>query len=231
MKYIHFTNWEKSQRYKYRNNPWIRLYVEIIEKYDKDGQEKKFFKIKDLSRANFLCLLCAAGKFNNRIPYENDKELKRITGLKRVYLEELLQCNYIFISSDVTEKCAEVVQESDQSVTESCSTVTDTVTVTEVDHSAFALPDKETINEASEPMIEDLINQISDELYYKEIFPDAPKFKNTMKKAAKNPRAMLHAFIRCYIKKPPVKEAWGYCVQILKTENGNYNEREYTKSA
>ena len=34
MQYIKITNWEKTQHYSKRTPPWIRLYVEILDKYD-----------------------------------------------------------------------------------------------------------------------------------------------------------------------------------------------------
>lgn len=96
--------------------------------------------------------------------------------------------------------------------------------------SSFELPDKETVNESSIPQVKMFINQISDKLYYEKIWVEAPKYTNTMLKRAKNPRAVLHTLIRVYIKKPKQDQIWGYCQQILKTEDGNYNERDFRKT-
>ena len=225
MKYISFTNWEDTQHYKYRNNPWIRLYTDIIEEYDKNGKNKKFYNLKDLSRANFLCLLCLANKYNNNIPYKSNEGLKRSTGLKKIYLTELVECNYIVIKDDASKDASKLLAKVAPTCTKNATTVTVTGTVTDTEYSSFELPDKKTINESSIPQIKKFIDQMSDKLYYEKVWVEAPKYKNTMLKRAKNPRAVLYTLIQIYKKKP--KQPWGYCQQILKVEDGNYNEQDF----
>ena len=93
-----------------------------------------------------------------------------------------------------------------------------------------SLPTKEDITEGSLPKIKDDLEDLTEKLYREKIFPDAPKFKNQMLKQGKNPRAIIHAFVRCYIKKPAKDQAWGYCTEIIKDEDGNYNEKDSTRS-
>jgi hypothetical protein len=95
----------------------------------------------------------------------------------------------------------------------------------------FILPTKEEIKESSQKKIKEDLQKICDELYTKNVFIDAHKFKNTMLKRKINPRALLHTLIRCYIKQSFKKDnPWGYCLEILKVEDGNYNEVDFRKT-
>jgi hypothetical protein len=93
----------------------------------------------------------------------------------------------------------------------------------------FVLPSKEEIQESSDPKIEEHIQHVCDRLYEEKIFPDVNAFKNKMLKGKKNGRGVLHALARCYIAKP--EDPWGYCQKIISIEDGNYNERDYRKTA
>ncbi len=93
----------------------------------------------------------------------------------------------------------------------------------------FHLPSQEEIEQSSEKKLEDNLNDVAERLYRENIFPKVHSFTNAMLKKHKNPRALIHALGRCYLKRPPQEEAWGYCVQILKVEDGNYNERDHRK--
>lgn len=95
----------------------------------------------------------------------------------------------------------------------------------------FALPSKEQINEAAKPKIKQDIKLVCDELYYKKIFPKAHAFANTMFKKQQNARAILHTLRRCYLKRSFNSDsAWAYCTEIIKVENGNFNEQDYIKN-
>ena len=94
----------------------------------------------------------------------------------------------------------------------------------------FKFPTQEEINESSEPKLKKDLKKICDELYNQEIFPKVHAFSNMMLKQEKNSRAIIHALGRCYLKRPLPDQAWGYCVQIMKVEDGNYNEREHGKT-
>lgn len=99
MEYIHIRDWGKTQHYKQRKPPWIRLYVEILDKYDKDGIIKKFRKLPDSAKITFILLLCLSSRFQNNIPYDDDRELKNMLGVKVLSLKPLLDANYIIIDS------------------------------------------------------------------------------------------------------------------------------------
>lgn len=91
------------------------------------------------------------------------------------------------------------------------------------------LPTKEEIQESSDPKIEEYIQQVCTRLYEEKIFPEVHAFKNKAIKGKKNGRGVLHVLTRCYLAKP--KDPWGYCQKIIAVEDGNYNARDYEKTA
>jgi hypothetical protein len=91
----------------------------------------------------------------------------------------------------------------------------------------FILPSKEEIQNFSEPKLEDAIESICKQLYEKEIFSEVFAFKSKMANGKQSKRALLHTLGRCYLTKP--KEPWPYCQQVMKIENGNFNEKEHRK--
>ncbi len=93
----------------------------------------------------------------------------------------------------------------------------------------FILPSKEEIQESSDPKIEEYIQQVCARLYEEKIFPEVHAFKNKAIKKKSNGRGVLHVLTRCYIAKP--KDPWGYCQKIIAVEDGNYNARDYEKTA
>ena len=106
MEYIHIVNWEKTQHYKHRNPPWIRLYVEIIDEFDKDGEVKKFHSLPDNAKLTFVMLLCLSVRYNNNIPYKSPAWLKTNLGLQQVTLQPLVNNGYIVVASKPASKVA-----------------------------------------------------------------------------------------------------------------------------
>jgi len=97
---------------------------------------------------------------------------------------------------------------------------------------AFSLPTSNEINEGSSKLIDEKLAKITKQLYEDKIFPTVYPFLNTALKNNKNKKAILHTLTRCYLKRTFDKPggAMAYCVQILKVENGNFNERDHSKS-
>jgi uncharacterized protein YdaU (DUF1376 family) len=91
----------------------------------------------------------------------------------------------------------------------------------------FVLPSKDETANFSDLKLEESIEDICKQLYERKIFPEVFAFKNKMAGDKKSKRALLHTLGRCYLTKP--KEPWAYCQQIIKVENGNFNEQEYRK--
>lgn len=94
---------------------------------------------------------------------------------------------------------------------------------------SFTLPSKEEIQESSDPRIEEYIKQVCVRLYEEKIFPEVHAFKNKMLKGKKNGRGILHVLTRCYLSRPD--DPWAYCQSVISKEDGNYNERDYRKTA
>lgn len=88
------------------------------------------------------------------------------------------------------------------------------------------LPSKEEISESSEPKIIQDLQRVCEEL--RPSFAKVFAFKNAMLKKHKNPRAILHALVRCRIRAPD--DPWAFCIKIMGVEDGNYNERDWRKS-
>ena len=97
----------------------------------------------------------------------------------------------------------------------------------------YTPPTPDEIENSAKPKIQKDLSLICKVLYYSKIFTDAPKFINTMKKRIKNNRTILHTMVACYRKKEFEGEngAWAYCMQIIKIEDGNFNERDNTKNS
>ncbi len=90
--------------------------------------------------------------------------------------------------------------------------------------------DKEELKESSIPKIQKDINEVCKSLKDSNIFPTVYSFKGLMVKRKINPRTILHALTRCLVKgKFDENGPWGYCVDIIKVEDGNYNERDFQK--
>lgn len=106
MEYIEIVNWEKTQHYKKRNPPWIKLYWDIIDEYDKNGDKKKFHGISDASKITFVMLLCLSVRYDNNIPYPDDKWLKKALGINTLALKELVINKYIVIKKESASKNA-----------------------------------------------------------------------------------------------------------------------------
>jgi hypothetical protein len=129
-----------------------------------------------------------------------------------------------------------IIKRLDELIT---NTVTETVTETVlIPKGADApmdkfneLPSKEVINEAAEPLVKKLINDVSAMLYKDKIFPDVYAFKNTMLKEKKNVRSILHTLCSAYRKRTFTDGAWAYCAAAIEKEDLNYNERDNTKTS
>jgi uncharacterized protein YdaU (DUF1376 family) len=94
----------------------------------------------------------------------------------------------------------------------------------------FILPSKEEINEGSDPMLLELIDTVSFQLYNDNIFPEVNAFKNKMLKKKINPRSILHTLCRAYLKKEFEEGPWPYCQKIIEIESRKYNARDYGKT-
>ena len=82
------------------------------------------------------------------------------------------------------------------------------------------------IKDATPKKIFEEIEDVTERLY-NDGFKSAYAFKNTACKKKLNPKAILHALKQCEKHKP--KQPWGYCTDILKKEDGNYNAEDFMR--
>jgi hypothetical protein len=84
------------------------------------------------------------------------------------------------------------------------------------------------ISDFALPLIKEKIIDIAEILKVEKIFENVDKFILDLYDENLNPRTILHALIRCYLKRPDSPKA--YCRKIISIEDGNYNERDHQKS-
>ena len=94
-----------------------------------------------------------------------------------------------------------------------------------------SVPPLKDVKEFSLPKVGADIKKLADKLYEENKFPKVHAFVNSMIKKKVNSRAILHALTRVYLKPPENKDfnPWAYALQIIKVENGNYNEQLFRK--
>ena len=119
MEYIEIKNWDKFQQYKDRRPNWIKLLIEIIEEFDADGNPKKFYKLPDSAKLTFVLLACLRANYNNKIPYPNNKWLKKRLGIKNLNLQPLIDVGFITINGESVQNCTKTVQNCTETVRQS----------------------------------------------------------------------------------------------------------------
>jgi len=111
MKHIIIPNYEKFQFYHDgRNLLWIKVLVEIIDQFDKDGAPKKFYTLPDVSQLNYIKLLCLRSRYNEKIPYPNDSWLKEKLGVTDLKLQPLEIAGFIELVTDLVQTPTDLVQ-------------------------------------------------------------------------------------------------------------------------
>ncbi len=110
MKYIIIEKWEKFQQYKDRRPTWIKLLIEIVDKYDATGEPKKFHPMPDSAKLTFILLACLRAKFLDKIPYESDKELKKLLGIRALNMQPLIDAGFISIISTPVQSCTDLYE-------------------------------------------------------------------------------------------------------------------------
>lgn len=108
MKYILINNWQKFQQYKDRRPDWIKLLIEIIEPFDKNGLPKKFHKMADSAKLTFILLACLRANYLQQIPYPSDKWLKERLGITALNIQPLIDNGFISVKSDSVQNCTEL---------------------------------------------------------------------------------------------------------------------------
>jgi hypothetical protein len=92
---LRINGWEKFQYYKHRRPPWIRLYVDIIDEFDRTGTRKKFYALPDDAKLTFMVLLCLASHYDGVIPDGDVKWIQNKTGITKANIKPLIDAGYI----------------------------------------------------------------------------------------------------------------------------------------
>ena len=102
---IEIRNWRQFQHYRNRRPPWVKLYTEILDDFDDDGNPKRFRSLPDTAKLTFVMLLALASRYNGIIPTDDPQWLATHTGIapESVNIEPLLQANYIHASKDASK--------------------------------------------------------------------------------------------------------------------------------
>lgn len=90
MKTFCVKNFEKFQHYKDRSPPWIKLYSELLEKYE-------FACLQDASKAHLIQIWLLASRSGNRLPYDSEWIGKRINATETVDLDALVQADFLVV--------------------------------------------------------------------------------------------------------------------------------------
>ena len=91
------------------------------------------------------------------------------------------------------------------------------------------LPTNEEIKESALGKVKSDIKTVADKLHQEKHFLRVHEFVNTMLNNKMNPRAILHALTRGYLKTGINPHYWPYCQKIVEVEDGNYNAQQYAK--
>lgn len=84
-------SWDKFQRYKFRNPPWIKLHINIL-------QSEDWVLLDDSSRLLMVVLLLVASRYEGFLPkvIENADYLKRIAHFsKKPKIKPLIECGFL----------------------------------------------------------------------------------------------------------------------------------------
>ncbi len=131
---LEIRNWRHFQHYKDRRPPWVKLYVEVLDDFDEDGNPKRFRSLPDTAKLTFLMLLALASRYNGIIPTDDPQWLASHTGIapESVNIKPLLQAEYIHASKDASNPASKVAPKVLGSETETeRDTETDTETLSQ----------------------------------------------------------------------------------------------------
>lgn len=242
MEYLKITNWAKWQTYRKDRGqpPWIKIHRRLL-------RNPEWVSLTDSEKGQLISIWLLAADHDGEIP-DNEEMVRMLCFIKEpLNLNKFIDLGFIEsagchddnqydvkkTSGSHQNDCpkAEAEAEKKKSNPENFSS-----------HAGFGDPIRELESKFSKPNIENIKNSPPElikkylkntalDLQEKNIFPQAEKFKNLMLKKNYNPKAILHALIRSRSKNLTEKNIWGFCREILKTENGNYNEFDHAREA
>lgn len=214
MEYLKIRNWEKWQTYRKDRGqpPWIKVHRRLMRK-------PKWVQLTDSERGQVVSLWLLGADRDGLIP-DSAKLIQKLCYLtKPPNLKKFVDLRFL-----ETTKC----QPKDDSPT--TNNPQNDQPKAEAKAEVVQSTDDVILTDGSIPKIKEEINKLCEQLYGSGAFPLVHAFKNKMLKEKKHSKSILHALIRCSIKKPKPDQAWGYCLNIIEVESGNYYEADHGKS-
>lgn len=227
MKYIYIKNWENFQHYKDRKPHWIKVYLYILDKYDEDGNPKKYYPLPDSAKLTLLHLLCLRARFNKHIPYENDKELAEMLGITTVNLQPLVNAGFITIDT-------EVIQDGTESLALETETEKEKETEIERPSPDGDPPPKKTNHYSAHVKTHlDIINTSCEKILklakqnYKKFNPYG--FVQVQVNKQQHPGAICEVMELMVESWPEIKNPTSWGTAMMKIRNGNWHEKDGLK--
>ncbi len=128
MKYFRMTGFERSQHYRDRRPPWIKLHVELLDDF-------AFTTLPDHAKSHVTLLSLLASKIDNRIPWDIPFLTRKIGATVKIDLQMLADKGFIEVEQDASAPLAERSSASTTlaSRKQSARPETETETETEID--------------------------------------------------------------------------------------------------
>ena len=215
MEYLNVKNWDKWQTYRKDRGqpPWIKVHRCLL-------RNPEWVSLSDAERGQLVSIWLLAADKGGAIPASSSLVQRLCFMETPPNFNKLKELNFLASSGCQVDDIYDAPEAEAKAETE---------TEAEEKHEPFRLPSKEEISEASIPMVKVMIGQVCKELYERGIFTKSNAFANKCLKSKANARAVLHTLIRVFHAKP--EKAWGYAVKVMSVEDGNFNERDFRKTA
>ncbi len=86
--FVAIAHHEKTQHYKHRNPPWVKLHIEILDDYD-------FGTLNDDSKWHAVALILLASRIGNRLPNDSEWLRKHTNSQCHVDVKALLRIGFL----------------------------------------------------------------------------------------------------------------------------------------
>lgn len=117
MDYITIKNWERYQHFTDgRPVKWVKVYVDLLDKYDREGKENAWRNLSDKAVRLCVALWLLRGRYEN-IP--NDSAwIEAQTGVAPKFaVQELIQCGFVTLSKSRNESGTNPVRDCNETET------------------------------------------------------------------------------------------------------------------
>lgn len=138
--YVSIPNWAALQHYKERRAPWIKLYVDMLARYE-------FACLQDASKAHLLCIWMLAAEYDNRIPMDPAWVAKRIFATEPVDFAALIDAGFLVVTDETAcninavQSASDLLAETVQSASRLLTSETERETEREYEHAGARAQD------------------------------------------------------------------------------------------